>query len=136
MEQIMGELIKVLISTIVAGVVLYVGIVNKLRSDIALHKDKIAAMKEKLESLEKSFAEVSKRFEELSHKMAVIENSMTRIESRQDSHSKKYDELLKLLNDLKLEMVKQFGKLTSEMTSFSSMVEASDKGVKIKKKKG
>ena len=135
MEQMMGEFLKVLIATIVSGGVIYTRYVNKLRADIEVHKAEIAAIKEKLDSLEQRFSEVSKKFEEISHKMAIIENSMKRIESRQDSHSKKYDELLSLLNEMKLEMVRQFGKLASEMTSFSSMVEMSDKGVKINKRK-
>ena len=42
MEQIMGELLKVVIATIVSGVVLYVGIVNKLRSQMLLHDKQIA----------------------------------------------------------------------------------------------
>ena len=128
MEQLMGELLKVLIATIVSGVVLYVGIVNKLRSQMLLHDKQIA-------QLEGNCKEAQKKFEDANNHHAVIEEKVKRIESRQDSHSKKYDELMSTINELKIEMVKQFSGIKSEINSFNAMVEASDMGVKVKKKK-
>ena len=81
--------------------------------------------------------ETRKKVEEVNNHYAVIEEKVRRIESRQDTHSKKYDELMSTINELKIEMVKQFSRLTSELNAFNSMVEASDKGVNIiKNKKG
>lgn len=128
MEQMMGELVKVLIATIVSGVVLYVGIVNKLRSQMLVHEKQI-------NKLEENCKDAQKRFEEASGHYSVIEEKVKRIESRQDSHSKKYDELMSTINELKIEMVKQFSGLKTEINSFNSMVEMSDKGPKINKRK-
>lgn len=129
MEQLMGELLKVLIATIVAGVVSYVGIINKLRSKMLLYEKQI-------NDLETNCKEAQKKFEDASNHYAVIEEKVKRIESRQDSHSKKYDELMLTINELKIEMVRQFSGIKSEINSFSAMVEASDAGVKVKKNNG
>ena len=128
MEQLMGELLKVLIATIVSGVVLYIGIVNKLRSQNLLHEDR-------LKKLEENCKDAQIRFGDVNNHYAVIEEKVKRIESRQDSHSKKYDELMSTISDLKLEIVKQFSGLKNEINAFNSMVEMADHGVKINKKK-
>lgn len=132
MEQ---TIINAIITTIIANIAMYMGFINKMKSDIAVLISENNAFKEKIKKVEDQIKEETIKYDDISHKMAVIENSMKRIESRQDSHSKKYDELLTLINEIKLEMVKQFGKLASEMTSFSAMVEASDSGVKVNKHK-
>lgn len=128
MEQVMGELLKVLIATIVSGVVLYIGIVNKLRSQNMLHEDRLKKLEENCKDAQMKFGDVNNHY-------AVIEEKVKRIESRQDSHSKKYDELMLTINDLKLEIVKQFSGLKNEINAFNSMVEMADHGVKINKKK-
>ena len=129
MEQVMGKLLEVLITTIVAGVVSYVEIINKLRSKMLLYEKQI-------NDLETNCREAQKKFEDASNHYAVIEEKVKRIESRQDSHSKKYDELMLTINELKIEMVRQFSGIKSEINSFSAMVEASDAGVKVKKNNG
>ena len=124
----MGELVKVLIATIVSGVVLYIGIVNKLRSQNLLHEDRLKKLEENCKDAQTKFGDVNNHY-------AVIEEKVKRIESRQDSHSKKYDELMSTISDLKLEIVKQFSGLKNEINAFNSMVEMADHGVKINKKK-
>lgn len=132
MEQ---TIINAIITTIIANIAMYMGFINKMKSDIAVLISENNALKEKIKKVEDQVKEETTKYDDISHKMAVMESSMKRIESRQDSHSKKYDELLTLINEIKLEMVKQFGKLASEMTSFSAMVEASDNGIKVNKHK-
>ena len=125
MEQ---AIINEIIAALVAAVVMYVGFINNLRTDVRLLKEKSKSMDEKCKEMTD---EVGKQM----HLNTILEEKVKKMESRQESHSKKYDELMNTINELKIEMVKQFSRLTSELNSFNSMVEASDKGVKIKKKK-
>ena len=125
MEQ---TIINEIIAALVAAVVMYVGFINNLRTDVRLLKEKSKSMDEKCKEMTD---EVGKQM----HLNTILEEKVKKMESRQESHSKKYDELMNTINELKIEMVKQFSRLTSELNSFNSMVETSDKGVKIKKKK-
>ena len=127
MEQ---AIVNEIIAAIIASIVMYVGFINNLRSDVRLLKDNVQDLKNKCK-------DVTDKMEEQVHLNTVLEEKVKRIENRQDSHSKKYDELMSTINELKIEMVKQFSRLTSELNAFNSMVEASDKGVNIiKNKKG
>lgn len=128
MDQVMTDIWPTLFAAVISAVGMYIGFINKLRSDVSV-------LREKVNQFDKQCTDVSKKFEEVNNHYAVIEEKVKRIESRQDSHSKKYDELMSTINELKLEIVKQFSRLSSEINSFNSMVEASDKGVKINMKK-
>ena len=120
MNQIIGAIVSIAIT--------YVGFINRLRSQVSV-------LEEKVSQFDKQCSDVQKKFEEVNHHYAVIEEKVKHIETRQDSHSKKYDELMSTINELKLEMVKQFSRLATEINSFNAMVEAADNGVKINKKK-
>jgi uncharacterized membrane protein (DUF106 family) len=135
MEQMMSELVKVLIATVVSGVVLYIGIVNKLRSQLGIDENRI-------KQLEDNCKEVQKRFEETSKVMMVLDEKAKRLEQRQDSHSKKNDEIVKLINDLSLEMTKQLGnmntsmvKIASDVENINSTIAVFDEGIRSKKRK-
>lgn len=135
MEQMIGELVKVLIATIVSGVVLYIGIVNKLRAQLGIHENRIM-------QLEENCKEVQKRFEETSKLMTVLDEKAKRLEQRQDAHSKKNDEIVKLINDLSLEMTKQLGnmntsmvKIASDVENINSTIAIFDEGIRSKKRK-
>lgn len=116
----MTEIWPMLLGAVLSAIGMYVGFINKMRSQIAVLEDNVADLQEKC-----------KEITDKSGSMAVLEDKVKRIESRQDSHSKKYDELMSTINELKLEMVKGFARLASDINSFNSMVEASDKGVVI-----
>ena len=122
-----ATIIKEIITALIATVLLYVGFINTLRTEVRLLKEKIKQLEEKCKGVTD---EVNRQVQE----NTILKEKVGKIESRQESHSKKYDELLELINDIKLEMVKQFSRLTSEINGFNSTVEASDKGVKINKK--
>ena len=92
-------------------------------------------LKLQTEQLEEKCKEVTDLLTHQNSTNTLLEEKVKHMETRQESHSKKYDELLQVITELKLEMVKQFSRLTSEINSFNSMVECSDKGVKINKKK-
>ena len=122
-----ATIIKEVIAALIAGIVLYVGFINNLRTEVRL-------LKEKIKQLEEKCKEVTDEVNQQVHLNTIMEEKVKKMESRQESHSKKYDELLELINDIKLEMVKNFTGLRSEINSFNAMIEASDKGVKINKK--
>lgn len=128
MNQVAIDIWPILLPTILSAIALYVGFINTLRT-------KVAVLEDNVEELQEECKKATEKFEDMAHKIAVQEDKVKRLESRQDSHSKKYDELMSTINELKIEMVRQFSRLTSEINSFNSMVEASDKGVKINKKK-
>lgn len=121
-------IIKELVSVIIAGLVMYIGFINSLRSDVKLLKKSVSDLEEKCK-------EVNDKMDDQEHLNTILEEKVKNMESRQDSHSKKYDELMSTINELKIEMVRQFSRLTSELNAFNSMVEASDKGVKVNKRK-
>lgn len=127
MNQVVTDIWPILLGAVLSGVGLYIGFINNLRTDVRLLKEKIKQLEEKCKVVTD---EVNKQV----HLNTILEEKVGKIESRQESHSKKYDELLELINDIKLEMVKNFTGLRSEINSFNAMIEASDKGVKINKK--
>ena len=127
MNQVVTDIWPILLGAVLSGVGLYIGFINNLRTDVRLLKEKIKQLEEKCKGVTD---EVNRQVQE----NTILKEMVGKIESRQESHSKKYDELLELINDIKLEMVKQFSRLTSEINGFNSMVEASDNGVKINKK--
>ena len=123
-----ATIIKELIAAVITAVGLYIGFINNLRTEVRL-------LKEKIKQLEEKCKEVTDEVNKQVHLNTIMEEKVKKMESRQESHSKKYDELFELINDIKLEMVKNFTGLRSEINSFNAMIEASDKGVKIKKPK-
>lgn len=132
----MSELLKVLIATVVSGVVLYIGIVNKLRSQLGIQESRI-------KQLEENCKEVTRHLEETSKLLTVLEEKSKRLEQRQDSHSKKNDEIVKLINDLSLEMTKQLGnmntsmvKIASDVENINSTIAIFDEGIRSKKRNG
>ena len=127
MNQVMNDIWPILLGGLVSAIGLYIGVINKLCTEVKL-------LKEKIKQLEEKCKDVTDKMDNQAQVNGVLEEKVKHMESRQESHSKKYDELLELINDIKLEMVKQFSRLTSEINGFNSMVEASDNGVKINKK--
>jgi chromosome segregation ATPase len=114
---------------------MYVGFINKMRSQIAVLEDKV-------KQLEKQCDEVTKELNEINHQNAVLEEKTKRIEARQDSHSKRNDEIIKLITDFKIEVVKMLGTVKEEVSKLSSDVDninqsfmVYDDGVKKSRKK-
>ena len=135
MEQLMGELVKVLVATVVSGAVLYIGIVNKLRSQISVHDNR-------LKQLEENCKAAQTKFEETTKIISVLSDKSERMERRQDSHSKKNDEIVALITELRVEMAKQLGnmntsmgKIASDVENINSTIAIFDGGVVSKKKK-
>lgn len=113
---------------------MYVGFINKMRSQIAVLEDKV-------KQFEKQCDEVSRKFGEVNHHYAVIEEKVKHIETRQDSHSKKNDEIVNLITEFKLEMAEkisgvslQMGKIQSDVENITSTIAVFDEGIRSKPK--
>jgi chromosome segregation ATPase len=112
----MTDIWPLLFGTLLSVVVMYVGFINKMRSQISV-------LEEKVKQFEKQCDEVSKRFNDINNQNAVLDEKTKRIESRQDSHSKRNDEIVTLITDFKLEVVKMLGSVKEEVSKLSSDVD-------------
>ena len=78
----------------------------------------------------------------LKTKVAVLEKTIEDIQKdieamkrRQDSHSKKQDEIVNLITEFKFEVIKQFGELSSDLKTLNSTIKVFDSGALFKKDK-
>ena len=74
--------------------------------------------------------------------ISVLEEKVKRVEQRQDSHSKKHDEIVKLIQDLKVEVIqslgnldKNMGKLSSDVDNINRVFTINDEGIRFRNKK-
>jgi methyl-accepting chemotaxis protein len=81
-------LITTLFGAFISVVIMYVGFINRLRTDVELLKDKA-----------------------------------DRLEKRQDSHSKKNDEIVSLITSFKVDVVKQIGEVVTQIGKMSSDID-------------
>ena len=128
-------IIKEIIAALIASIALYVGFINKLRTDVTLLKDKLKTMDEKCKEMTE---EVNKQV----HLNTVLEEKVKKMETRQDSFSKKNDDVINLITEFKIEMVKkigdvqvQMGKIQSDVEVINNTIAVFDAGVVSKKKK-
>ena len=132
-----SQIINQSIGAIISIAIMYIGFINKLRSDVSV-------LKEKVGQFDKQCSDVSKKFEDVNHHYAVIEEKIRHIEQRQDSHSKKNDEIINLITEFKLEMAQkigdvsvQMGKISSDVENINSTIAIFDSGiVSTKRQKG
>ena len=64
-----------------------------------------------------------------------IKRDIEKIQTRQDSHSKKQDEILNSITDFKLAVVQQIGELSADVKALNSTIEAYDGVVRTNKNK-
>ena len=93
-------------------------------------KTKVAVMEKTIEDLQKT----------MEKSIESINKTIEAIQKRIDSHSKKQDDIMDLLTDFKMEMVKEVGKmssnvsmLTSDLKNLSNLISITDMGLKIDK---
>lgn len=111
------------LTIIVPIVVLYFGYIQQLRI-------RVAVLEESSKNQLQQIAELQKR----------LDGTTDALQKRLDSHSKKQDEFVDLINDLRLEMVKQISGVSSELNtiatdvrSINRMFRADDEGITIKR---
>ncbi len=92
MTQLVTDLWPLVIPTILALIIGYVGFIHKLRIEVAVQKKTVEDLLRTVDSIQK----------------------------RQDSHSKKQDDILNLITELKLEVVKEIGNVRTGVGSMAS----------------
>lgn len=77
------------------------------------------------------------------HINSVLEEKVKHLEQRQESHSKKNDEVINLITEFKIEMAEkigdvsvQMGKISADVEVINNTIAVFDAGVVSKKKKG
>lgn len=128
-------IIKEIIAALIAAVGLYIGFINKLRTDISV-------LKEKIKNLEDKCEEATQEMNHMTHTNSTLEEKVKHLENRQDSHSKKNDEIINLITEFKLEMAEkmghvsiQMGKIQSDVEVINNTIAVFDAGVVSKKQK-
>ena len=116
MNQVATDLWPIILPTILAAVGLYIGFINKMRSQIAVLEAKVKA-------LEEECAKATAKMNEMTQTIGVLEEKVKRQEQRQDSHSKKNDDVIQLLTDFKLEMTEKIGHVTESVIKIQGDVE-------------
>ena len=93
-----------------------------------LLKTKVAVMETTIEALQASLKSTTDN----------IQKSIEHIHTRQDSHSKKQDAVMELLTDFKMEMLKEVGNmssnvsvLTADVKNLSNLISIPDVGIKV-----
>lgn len=132
-----SAIINQVIAALISAIAIYVGFINRMRTQISVLEEKVAKLEEKCD-------DVSKAMNNLEHISTKLEEKVQRMEQRQDSHSKKNDEIISLITDFKLEMAKkigdvsvQMGKISSDVENINSTIAIFDSGIvskKVKKK--
>ena len=129
MDQIFTDIWKILLSAALAAIGWL------LREGYSL-KSRVLVLEKALTDLQDDVKQDKEDVEKsIRHLQENVAKDIEKIHTRQDSHSKKQDEIVKLLTDFKLEMVKYIGELSSDVKALNSTIEAYDEGIKIRKKK-
>jgi len=111
-----ATIIKEVIAALIAGIVLYVGFINKMRTQISVIEEKIKNLEDKCEK-------ATQEMNHMTHTNSTLEEKVKHLESRQDSHSKKNDEVIKLITEFKIEMAEKIGDMSIKMGKISADVE-------------
>jgi len=111
-----ATIIKEVIQTLIAGIVLYIGFINKMRTQISV-------LEEKIKHLESKCEKATQEMNRMTQTDSTLEEKVKHLESRQDSHSKKNDEVINLITEFKIEMAEKIGDMSIKMGKISADVE-------------
>ena len=111
-----NAIINEIIAALISAIAIYVGFINRMRTQISVLEEKVKRLEEKCDG-------VSKEMSAQEHTNTILEEKVKRLEARQDNHSKKNDEVIALINEMKIEMVKKIGDVSVQMGKISSDVE-------------
>ena len=124
MEKVMIDIWPALLAFVLSSITMYIGFINKMRSQISVLEEKVS----RLEKLENT---LNVKIDEINKNISVLEEKMKRVEQRQDSHSKKNDEIISLLNELKVEVIRQLGTMSTNIGKLSSDVDNINRSFKV-----
>lgn len=116
MNQAATDIWSALFPTIISGIALYIGFINKMRSQIAV-------LEKQVSDLESECKKATATMTEMTQTIGILEEKVKRQEQRQDSHSKKNDDVIQLLTDFKLEMTEKIGHVTESVIKIQGDVE-------------
>lgn len=116
MNQVATDLYPILLPTILSAISLYIGFINKMRSQIAV-------LEKQVSDLESECDKATAKMTEMTQTIGILEEKVKRQEQRQDSHSKKNDDVIQLLTDFKLEMTEKIGHVTESVIKIQGDVE-------------
>ena len=93
-----------------------------------LLKTKVAVMEKSIDGIKDSMNSTTNN----------IQKSIEHLQNRQDSHSKKQDAVMELLTDFKMEMLKEVGTMSSNVSglaadvkNLSNLISITDVGIKV-----
>ena len=93
-----------------------------------LLKTKVAVMEKSIDGIKDSMNSTTDN----------IQKSIAHLQNRQDSHSKKQDAVMELLTDFKMEMLKEVGTMSSNVSglaadvkNLSNLISITDVGIKV-----
>ena len=129
MNQVMTDIWPFLVTAIIAS------IGWQFREGYLL-KTKVAVMEKTIDALRETIKSVTDN----------LQKTIEHLQKRQDSHSKKQDDIMDLLTEFKMEMLKEVGTmssnvsgLASDVKNLSNLITITDVGIKVdnnrKKKK-
>lgn len=116
MNQVATDLYPILLPTMLSAISLYIGFINKMRSQIAV-------LEKQVSDLESECDKATAMMTEMTQTIGILEEKVKRQEQRQDSHSKKNDDVIQLLTDFKLEMTEKIGHVTESVIKIQGDVE-------------
>ena len=136
----MGKLVEELLPWIIPAII---GCIGWLWKKVLSMSEKVAIMEQTMMSckvdMQDDFGTLK---EKINSERDQIHKLIDKMQQRQDSHSKKQDDLVNLITELKVEMLKQIGDMTSELSAIGTEVkninrsfEVFDDGIKRRKKK-
>jgi hypothetical protein len=95
-------------------------------------KVRVAVLEQTLDDLKQS----------MKRTIETLQKTIENIQKRQDSHSKKQDDIMDLLTDFKMEMLREVGNmssnvsgLASDVKNLSNLISITDVGIKVDKHK-
>jgi len=116
MEALTLDILKIVVP-VIAGVL---GWLWKKFLDMS---EKIAVMDNTMGSCRKDMAEdLVALKEKINSERDAIHKTIEKIQQRQDSHSKKQDDIVNLFTEFKVEMIKMIGDMTSELSVIGNEV--------------
>ena len=136
LEKLVSELLPYLIPILIGGVIWLWKKVFAISEKVALMEQTMMSCKTDMQD---DFGTLK---EKINSERDQIHKMIDKMQQRQDSHSKKQDDLVNLITELKVEMLKQIGDMTSELSAIGTEVkninrsfEVFDDGIKRRKKK-
>ena len=132
MNQVMTDIWPFLVTAILAAIGWQFRESYLLKTKVAVMDKSIEGIKEAMKTTTESIKEAMKTTTE------NFQKSIEHIQGRQDSHSKKQDAVMDLLTDFKMEMLKEVGTmssnvsgLASDVKNLSNLISITDVGIKV-----